>query len=156
MDPTSPAPVIGIDISKDRLDVASLPESVPPLTGCANDAQGHGQLVAALKARVPGLIVLESTGGYQRVLVAALAAAGLPVVVVNPRQVRDFARALGILARSATSPVAWASWPRPIPLTLPFWPVLPTWFNPRRDPSPRGKPRSWPSWSCAAASYWIC
>lgn len=94
------AVVVGIDISKDRLDVACLPESVQPLTTFDNDARGHASLIASLQALGPRLVVLESTGGYQRVLVAALAAAGLPVVVVNPRQVRDFARALGILAKT--------------------------------------------------------
>lgn len=98
--PPTIAPVIGIDISRDRLDVACLPEAVLPPRAFANDPSGHADLIAALAAIAPRLIVLESTGGYQRSLVAALAAAGLPVVVVNPRQVRDFARALGILAKT--------------------------------------------------------
>lgn len=92
--------VVGIDISKDRLDVACLPEAVRSFSGFDNDTKGHAALVAWLNEVSPRLIVLESTGGYQRVLVAALAAAGLPVVVVNPRQVRDFARALGVLAKT--------------------------------------------------------
>ncbi len=92
--------IVGIDISKDRLDVACLPAAVHVPSAFDNDAQGHAALVGRLKEVAPRLIVLESTGGYQRVLVAALAAAGLPVVVVNPRQVRDFARALGILAKT--------------------------------------------------------
>lgn len=98
--PTTPSLVVGIDISKDRLDVACLPEPDQPLDAVNNDAKGHARLVASLKKLSPRLIVLESTGGYQRLLVASLAAAGLPVVVVNPRQVRDFARALGILAKT--------------------------------------------------------
>lgn len=92
--------VVGIDISKDRLDVACLPAAVHALPAIDNGAKGHAALVAWLKEISPRLIVLESTGGYQRVLVAALAAASLPVVVVNPRQVRDFARAMGILAKT--------------------------------------------------------
>jgi len=92
--------VVGIDISKDRLDVACLPAAVRTLPAFGNDAKGHAALIAWLKEVSPRLIVLESTGGYQRVLVAALAGAGLPVVVVNPRQVRDFARALGVLAKT--------------------------------------------------------
>lgn len=92
--------VVGIDISKDRLDVACLPAAVHPFPAFDNDAKGHAALVTRLKEVAPRLIVLESTGGYQRALVASLAAAGLPVVVVNPRQVRDFARALGILAKT--------------------------------------------------------
>lgn len=100
MDKMSNSVVIGIDISKDRLDVACLPASVQSLSSFDNDAKGHARLIAFLQALSPRLVVLESTGGYQRVVVAALAAAGLPVVVVNPRQVRDFARALGILAKT--------------------------------------------------------
>lgn len=92
--------VVGIDISKDRLDVACLPAAVRSVPAFGNDAKGHAALVAWLKEVNPRLIVLESTGGYQRVLVAALAAASLPVVVVNPRQVRDFARAMGVLAKT--------------------------------------------------------
>lgn len=92
--------VVGIDISKDRLDVACLPQAVRTFPAFGNDSKGHATLVAHLREVAPRLIVLESTGGYQRVLVAALAAAGLPVVVVNPRQVRDFARALGVLAKT--------------------------------------------------------
>jgi transposase len=90
--------VVGIDISKDRLDVACLPSA--PAVQFANDHQGHTALVEWLKSRTPRLIVMESTGGYQRLVAAALATAGLPVVVVNPRQVRDFARAVGILAKT--------------------------------------------------------
>jgi transposase len=92
--------IVGIDISKDRLDVACLPEAVPAIPTFDNHAKGHAAMIAWLTRLSPGLIVLESTGGYQRVLVAALAAANLPVVVVNPRQVRDFARAMGILAKT--------------------------------------------------------
>lgn len=92
--------VVGIDISKDRLDVACLTAAVHTSSAYDNGAAGHAALVARLKEIAPRLIVLESTGGYERVLVAALAAAGLPVVVVNPRQVRDFARAIGVLAKT--------------------------------------------------------
>ena len=75
---------VGIDVSKQRLDVHVRP------TG----------LVAPLGALAPQLIVLEATGGLQVKVAAALAAAGLPVAVVNPRQVRDFARAIGRLAKT--------------------------------------------------------
>lgn len=92
--------VVGIDISKARLDVVSLPAAELPLTSFDNDVKGHATLITRLRELAPRLIVLESTGGYQRAVVAALAAAGLPVVVVNPRQVRDFARAVGILAKT--------------------------------------------------------
>lgn len=100
MDSTPASAVVGIDISRDRLDVACLPESAASPAAFQNDAKGHAKLIAWLRTATPRLVVLESTGGYQRVLVASLAAAGLPVVVVNPRQVRDFARALGILAKT--------------------------------------------------------
>lgn len=95
--------VVGIDISKDRLDVGChVPAPmVPPSRGAfPNDQEGHAALVAQLIVLAPSLIVIESTGRYQRAVVAALAAAKLPVVVVNPRQVRDFARATGVLAKT--------------------------------------------------------
>lgn len=95
--------VVGIDISKGRLDVACLPAAARSANSASafdNDPKGHAALIGWLNGISPDLIVLESTGGYQRVVVAALAAAAMPVVVVNPRQVRDFARALGILAKT--------------------------------------------------------
>ncbi len=93
------APVfVGIDVSKDRLDVALRPLadgwSVP------NADPGIASLVDRLRPLTPALIVLEATGGLELPLTGALAAAGLPVVVVNPRQVRDFARATGKLAKT--------------------------------------------------------
>lgn len=88
--------VIGIDVSKDRLDVAS-PEGVGQWT---NDPEGHRALLEHLRQWTLQVIVLEASGGYERALVAELAAADLPVAVVNPRQVRDFARATGRLAKT--------------------------------------------------------
>ena len=67
---------------------------------CANDEAGIGELVSRLKPLAPHLIVLEATGGLERLLVAALALAGLPLAVVNPRQVRDFAKATGQVAKT--------------------------------------------------------
>jgi transposase len=99
-DPSLSAPLFaGIDVSKDRLDVAFSHQHPP--TSVPNDADGHAVLAATL-ASVKGLrmAVLEATGGYHRALVAALAVAGLPVVIVNPRQVRDYARAVGRLAKT--------------------------------------------------------
>lgn len=96
----SSAPVVGIDVSKDRLDVACLPQTVQSARSFDNTSDGHAQIVAWLAAATPKLVVIEATGGYHRVLVAALIAAALPVVVVNPRQVRDFARAVGVLAKT--------------------------------------------------------
>ena len=88
--------VIGIDVSKDQLDVAT-PDGVGQWP---NAPDGHRQLVEQLAKWPLEAIVLEATGGYERAIVAELAAAGLPVVVVNPRQVRDFARATGQLAKT--------------------------------------------------------
>jgi len=89
---------VGIDVAKATLDVAV---TVPPSLGpFANDEAGHAALIAALTPLAPALIVLEATGGYERAVTVALAAAGLPVVVANPRQIRDFAKATGQLAKT--------------------------------------------------------
>ncbi len=95
----APADVtVGIDVAKARLDVAVQPTgttwTVPRARGGLRRLQGQ------LEALRPTRIVLEASGGYERAVVAALSAAGLPVVVVNPRQTRDFARAHGILAKT--------------------------------------------------------
>src|SRR5690606_22365681 len=66
----------------------------------ANDRDGHQQLLEALRSYPVALIVLEATGGYERALVACLLEAGHRVVVANPRQVRDFARGIGQLAKT--------------------------------------------------------
>ena len=89
---------VGIDVSKDRLDVAVLAESKEQQV--ANTSQGITQLVAWMQELEPELIVVEATGGYQRSLVDALFHAGLPVAVVNPARVRQFARACGLLAKT--------------------------------------------------------
>ena len=89
---------VGIDVAKDMLDVALRPAG--ERWRVAHDAAGLEQLVAALAALAPARVVLEATGGLELGLVGALAAAALPVVVVNPRQVRDFARATGTLAKT--------------------------------------------------------
>jgi len=94
------ATVVGIDVSKQRLDIAPLHGQGTMDAAFDNTPEGHAALVEQLCKIRPRLIVLESTGGYQRGVVAALATAGLPVVVANPRQVRDFARGLGILAKT--------------------------------------------------------
>lgn len=89
---------IGIDVSKDRLDIA-VHESGESLS-CQNTQAAIETLLGQLRAMQPELIVLEATGGYERLCAAMLAAAGLAVSVVNPRQVREFARASGILAKT--------------------------------------------------------
>src|SRR4051812_49739923 len=87
-----------IDVSKRRLDAHTRPsgESFAP----AYDDEGVAGLVERLAALAPALVVLEATGGLEGRLAAALAAAGLPVAVVNPPQVRAFARATGRLAKT--------------------------------------------------------
>src|SRR5918993_3565946 len=91
---------VGIDVSKDRLDVHLRP------TGDAlcvpRDAKGLDSLTARLNDLPIALVVLEATGGFEATVAAALAGAGLPLCVVNPRQIRDFARAMGRLAKTDT------------------------------------------------------
>jgi transposase len=89
---------IGIDVSKARLDVHCRPDGLT--FHHANDPQGLAALVARLQPLRPTLVVLEATGGYEIPAVAALAAVGLPVAVINPRQARDFAKATGQLAKN--------------------------------------------------------
>jgi transposase len=89
---------IGIDVSKHRLDVHSRPSGESSTFGY--DDESVAALIERLVAVAPALIVLEATGGMEVRLAAALAAAGLPVAVVNPRQVRAFARAMGQLAKT--------------------------------------------------------
>jgi transposase len=89
---------VGIDVSKARLDVAL--GAAGELLEVANDSRGIASLVARLVELAPELVVLEASGGLQTALVAELGAARMPVVVVNPRQVRDFARASGQLAKT--------------------------------------------------------
>jgi transposase len=93
--------VVGIDVSKDRLDVHVAPSGDAFLE--ANDAAGIETLTGRLLALSPALVALEATGGFETLAAAALSAAGLPVVVVNPAQVRSFADALG--KRAKTDPI---------------------------------------------------
>ncbi len=89
---------VGIDISKARLDVALRPAGT--LVTVSHDEAGIATLVQQLTGLSPAGIVVEATGGLEVLLSGALATAGLPVAVVNPRQVRDFARATGRLAKT--------------------------------------------------------
>lgn len=89
---------IGVDVSKDRLDVHVLPEGAA--FSVARTPAGLSELVEQIKPRAPYLVALEASGGLESVVVAALAGAGLPVVALNPRQIRDFARATGKLAKT--------------------------------------------------------
>jgi transposase len=89
---------VGIDVAKAHLDVAIRPSGESWRT--ANEPAAIAELVERLGALAPAIVVLEATGGFEWAPAAALGAAGLPVVVVNPRQVRDFARATGKLAKT--------------------------------------------------------
>jgi transposase len=95
----SPIPLfIGIDVSAAHLDLACWP--IEQSWQEPNTVAGHAALIARLQPLAPTRIVLEASGGYERGVLSALALAGLPVVRVNPRQVRDFARAHGQLAKT--------------------------------------------------------
>ena len=117
----SEGPYVGIDVSKDQLDVAMRPSG--DSWSMANDASGITEVVQRLAQLHPKLVVLEATGGLQMPLAAALATAGLPLSMVNPRQVRDFARATGRLAKTdrldAQVLAHFADAVRPTPYPLP-------------------------------------
>jgi transposase len=121
--PPDPPLWVGIDVAKDRLDLAVRPTS--RAWPVANDEAGHAELVAHLQALTPRptLIVLEATGGLEVPITSALVAAGLAVAVVNPRQVRDFAKATGQLAKTdaldARVLAHFAEAIRPVPRALP-------------------------------------
>jgi transposase len=118
---TTVAQFVGIDVSKAQFDVAVRP-SGETWTVAHDEAELSG-LVARLRTLAPALIVVEATGGWEVALVGALAAALLPVAVVNPRQVRDFARSTGTLAKTdrldAQSLAHFAEALRPQPRPLP-------------------------------------
>lgn len=90
--------VVGIDVSKARLDTAFSAEG--EVVGFDNDPAGISQLLERFKTLRPSLVVMEASGGYETASATAIAAAGWRLAVVNPRQVRDFARATGRLAKS--------------------------------------------------------
>jgi len=89
---------VGIDVAKQHVDVHVRPTDES--FRVSRDDAGLGELVARLSGLAPTLVVLEATGGYEIAVAAALGGAGLPVAVVNPRQIRDFARATGQLAKT--------------------------------------------------------
>ena len=117
---SAPQVFVGIEVAKAQRAIA-----LRPTGDCwagTNDAPGSAALVARLQAAQPTLLVLEATGGSPRAVVAALAAAALPLVGVNPRQGRDVAKAPGQLAKTdalearAVAHFAEAVWPVPRPL----------------------------------------
>jgi transposase len=89
---------LGLDVAKDKVDGHARPSG--ERVTVANEEAGLRELVAWAHERAPALIVLEATGGYEVVVAATLVSAGLPVAVVNPRQIRDYARAIGQLAKT--------------------------------------------------------
>jgi transposase len=95
---TSRGKFVGIDVAKDKLDIAVLGETKASQAG--NDEAGISKLIKKMKALKPALIVVEATGGYQRAVALGLYEAGLPVAVVNPVRVRQYARASGLLAKT--------------------------------------------------------
>jgi len=90
--------IAGIDVSKKTLDYVCLPEGLPRQV--ANDPAGFDSIIHDLRDKDIRIVVLEATGGYQAALVAALYQADIPFKVVNPRQVRDFARSMNRLAKT--------------------------------------------------------
>jgi transposase len=111
---------VGIDVAKDRLDIHVRPSGESFTV--ARDGEGLAALVDRLKQIAPALVVLEATGGFEITVAAAVGSAGLPLAVVNPRQIRDFARATGKLAKTdsldaaAIAHFAQAVHPEPRPL----------------------------------------
>jgi transposase len=112
--------IVGIDVSKDRLDVAVRPSGEAFAVG--RNAAGLEELAARLRTLSPQVVALEATGGFETIAAAALASTGLPVVIVNPAQIRSFAKAIG--QRAKTDPIdaaviaqfAEATKPEPRPL----------------------------------------
>lgn len=113
---------LGVDVAKATLDLAC---STNPTARwqTTNDEAGWAALVAHVRTRPPAVVVLEATGGYETGAASALSTAGLPVAIVNPRQVRDFAKALGRLEKTdaidASVLAAFAAQIRPAPRPLP-------------------------------------
>lgn len=124
----SPLVFVGIDVSQARLDIAVRPGASYSIT---HDESAIATLVEQLRTLSPTLIVLEATGGMEISLTSALATAQLPVVVVNPRQVRDFAKASGHLAKTDA-------------LDAQTLPSLPRSCGRRRGPCPMRRRAPWP------------
>lgn len=112
---------IGIDVSKDQLDVHVRPSDAAFAVG--RDGEGLAALIERVGQLDPYLVVLEATGGFELTVAAALVAAGIPLAVVNPRQIRDFARATGQLAKTdaldAKAIARFAEAVRPAPRAVP-------------------------------------
>jgi transposase len=124
MEPSAAEMFVGIDVSKAKLDVAVGRDAA--VFGAANTPEGHAEVIAKLAPFRPRRVVLEATGGLEMAAAAALEVAGLPVLIVNPRQARDFAKAMGHLAKTdaidarvlAHLAEATKAEPRPLPSTM--------------------------------------
>ena len=127
---------VGIDVAKDRLDVHVRPSGES--FAVARDGETLAGLVERLAALAPALIVIEATGGYETVVASAIGAAQWLLAVVNPRQIRDFARPP-------------ASWPKPIGSTRRRSPISPKRSGRQCGRSPMPKHKPWASWWPAAA-----
>ncbi len=136
----------GIDVSKAALDVAVRPSGEHWRS--TNDEAGIAEVIGRRRPLAPHLIVLEATGGLERLVVAALAVAGLPLAVVNPRQVRACAKATGRLAKTdaldAAALAHFAEAIRPPPRPLPD------------AQSPTRRARRSPPWSSGALRWSAC
>lgn len=128
---------VGIDVSKATLDVAI--GSAGEVVQVGNDETGVGKLAGRLVKAGPALVVMEATGGYESLVAAALVGKGIPVAVVNPRQVRDFAKATGALAKTdridarVLARFAEAIRPEPRPLPSPEAKELEEFLSRRRQ-----------------------
>jgi transposase len=129
--------VIGIDVAKDHLDIHVRPtgESLR----VRHDEAGLATLLERLAPLAPTIVILEATGGYEIPVAASLAGAGLPVAVVNPRQIRDFARATGQLAKTDT-------------LDARLIALFAEAVRPAPGPCPMRRPAPSANWSSAAAN----
>jgi transposase len=112
---------VGVDVAKDRLDVHVRPSG--EAFAVPRDSEGLAALIERLRALTPALVVLEATGGFEVTVAASVGSAGVPLAVVNPRQIRDFARATGVLAKTDALDAAviarFAEAVRPEPRPLP-------------------------------------
>jgi hypothetical protein len=141
---------IGIDVSKDRLDVHVHPSG--EASAVERSGEGLEELTAKLRPLAPALVALEATGGFEAVATAALAGAGLPLVVVNPTQVRHYAQALGRRAKTdaidaeVIARFAAATHPEPRPLPDAQTALLSEFVTRRRQNLPRRRPGLWPCW----------
>ena len=130
---------VGIDVAKAQLEVFIRPDG--ETFSVANDEVGIGELLRQLEPA--DFVILEATGGLEMPVASALAAAGIAVAIVNPRQVRDFARATGRLAKTTG-------------LTPKCWRVSAKRFDQRRGPWQTNRPRRSKHWLRGGASWSRC